>query len=297
MSKKKNKGKVKNNPSLHSNIVQKLIGLLVSSGASVGVPSHHVHQSMTQYVSKYVNDISVIDISTTCRNMLSLYKLISLLMERKHTIRIVANSADHSRIGSKVFRSMPSNVHVLSKRWSPGMFSNFGRFSAIVHVYKRMSVKNKSKTMKRQYASKYGPIEKFYLNGKIPRLIIFMDIVGIDTARSEAQSLGIPTVGFVNIDYKKSDMLTYVIPVGYSVRSIALLITVLRRFIIKPIKSGAPLSVVEQDVKLGYTGSRRVWYGKMKWKNTIVPVAHSNIVTKYIEWDKRRKARKVNSVY
>ena len=191
-----------------------LVKSLIDAGIHFGHRANSWNPKMTPYIFGKRNRIHIIDVKETIKG---------LLLARKFITKEVAAGKDVLFVGTKrQARSIIENhvkdcgMHYVTERWLGGTLTNFStirqrlkRLEELERLEESGEIANYSKkmeaTLNRERSKIMRNLEGIRHMGKLPGLMVIIDVNAEQNAVKEARKLGIPIVALLDTDSNPDD--------------------------------------------------------------------------------------------
>ena len=191
-----------------------LVKSLIDAGIHFGHRANSWNPKMTPYIFGKRNRIHIIDVKETIKG---------LLLARKFITKEVAAGKDVLFVGTKrQARSIiethvqDCGMHYVTERWLGGTLTNFStirqrlkRLEELEQLEESGEIANYSKkmeaTLNREKSKIKRNLEGIRNMGKLPGLMVIIDVNAEQNAVKEARKLGIPIVALLDTDSNPDD--------------------------------------------------------------------------------------------
>ncbi|BAM04293.1 30S ribosomal protein S2 [Phycisphaera mikurensis] len=191
-----------------------LVKSLIDAGIHFGHRANSWNPKMTPYIFGKRNRIHIIDVKETIKG---------LLLARKFITKEVAAGKDVLFVGTKrQARSIVEShvkecgMHYVTERWLGGTLTNFStirqrlkRLEELEQLEESGEIANYSKkmeaTLNREKSKIKRNLEGIRNMGKLPGLMVIIDVNAEQNAVKEARKLGIPIVALLDTDSNPDD--------------------------------------------------------------------------------------------
>lgn len=191
-----------------------LVKSLIDAGIHFGHRANSWNPKMTPYIFGKRNRIHIIDVKETIKG---------LLLARKFITKEVAAGKDVLFVGTKrQARSIVEahvkecGMHYVTERWLGGTLTNFStirqrlkRLEELEQLEESGEIANYSKkmeaTLNREKSKIKRNLEGIRNMGKLPGLMVIIDVNAEQNAVKEARKLGIPIVALLDTDSNPDD--------------------------------------------------------------------------------------------
>ena len=191
-----------------------LVKSLIDAGIHFGHRANSWNPKMTPYIFGKRNRIHIIDVKETIKG---------LLLARKFITKEVAAGKDVLFVGTKrQARSIVEThvkecgMHYVTERWLGGTLTNFStirqrlkRLEELEQLEESGEIANYSKkmeaTLNREKSKIKRNLEGIRNMGKLPGLMVIIDVNAEQNAVKEARKLGIPIVALLDTDSNPDD--------------------------------------------------------------------------------------------
>jgi small subunit ribosomal protein S2 len=188
-----------------------------TAGLQFGHRVSRLHPKMKPFVSGIKNNVHIIDLEKTGKELAKALEMISKMAAEGKTILFVGTKIQMRDLVKQAAEA--SRMPYVVERWLGGMFTNFETIAKRVQYYKDLETKKASgeleKYTKKERAmfDKELEILKRKFEGvkhlaKLPDAVLLLDVKKDITAAKEARKKGVKIIGVVdtNIDPSFADM-------------------------------------------------------------------------------------------
>lgn len=187
----------------------KLASELIAAGAHFGYSKTRRHPSTKEYIFATKNNVDIIDISRTERQLDAALAFVKTLGEEKKTILFVSGKPESKKIMEAAARSL--NMPYVENRWIGGTLTNFPQIKKRIDVLIDLKMKKEkgelAKYTKKEQSDFGRQIEKMEKNfgglvgmTRKPDVVFIIDPKKEHIALTEANMVHIPTIGLANTD-------------------------------------------------------------------------------------------------
>lgn len=200
--------------------VQALISQMMSWGVHLGHHSSETAQSMKKQIWGYRSDKAILNRSYTMRQRTKVTEVREGVIQKGGHVLIVATRPDLAIMAKGIFGNKEGEGDIcesglisrVTTRWLGGLLTNYTEFGKLMKVAQNKPDHLVSKAKKRRYfLHRKGRENRVHANS-MPSLIIFFHTNEHAVAIKEASLCGIPTVGIVDSNSQRADLLTYAVP-------------------------------------------------------------------------------------
>ncbi len=182
---------------------------LLAVGAQFGYSKTRRHPSTKEYIFTTKNNVDIIDISRTERQLVDALEFVKKLGEEKKTILFVSGKPESKKIMEAAAREL--NMPYVENRWIGGTLTNFGQIKKRIDVLIDLKMKKEKgelvKYTKKEQSDFARQIEKMTRNfgglvdmTKKPDAVFVIDTKKEQIAATEAMMTNIPVIGLANTD-------------------------------------------------------------------------------------------------
>lgn len=187
----------------------KVASELLAAGAHFGYSKTRRHPSTKEYIFTTKNNVDIIDISRTERQLVDALEFVKKLGEEKKTILFVSGKPESKTIMEAAAKEL--NMPYVENRWIGGTLTNFGQIKRRIDVLIDLKMKKEKgelvKYTKKEQSDFARQIEKMTRNfggligmSKKPDAVFVIDTKKEQIAATEAMMTGIPVIGLANTD-------------------------------------------------------------------------------------------------